>query len=83
MEGTSAIRHFVVLIAVAVSAATAGCAHNGDTVVPVSAAADSDNPHARVAGRAAGAGGSHAPGSTGLGAGTMGVESTARIGSAR
>jgi hypothetical protein len=51
--------------------------------MPLDADADSDHPRARVAGRAAGAGGSHAPGSTGLGAGTMGVESTARIGSAR
>lgn len=37
----------------------------------------------REAGRAAGAGGSHAPGSTGLGAGTMGTEGSAAIGSAR
>ena len=71
-------------MAAVVSAAMTGCAHNGDTpVVPIGASADGDNPRARVAGRAAGAGGSHAPGSTGLGAGTMGVESTARIGSAR
>ena len=38
---------------------------------------------ARDGGRAAAAGGSHAPGSTGLGAGTMGTETTAPIGSAR
>jgi hypothetical protein len=28
-------------------------------------------------------GGSHAPGSTGLGAGTMGIENSARVGSGR
>jgi hypothetical protein len=38
---------------------------------------------ARDAGRAAGAGGSHAPGSTGLGSGTMGVEGSAASGSVR
>ena len=71
-------------MAAVVSAAMTGCAHNVDPpVVPIGASADGDNQRARVAGRAAGAGGSHAPGSTGLGAGTMGVESTARIGSAR
>ena len=59
------------------------CAHTSDNLPPVRAGGDSDNPRARDAGRAAGAGGSHAPGSTGLGAGTMGVESAARVGSAR
>jgi len=59
------------------------CAQPGDNLPPVRAGGDSDNPRARDAGRAAGAGGSHAPGSTGLGAGTMGVESAARVGSAR
>jgi len=47
------------------------------------AGADADKPRAREAGRAAGAGGSHAPGSTGLGAGTMGAGNTARVGSVR
>ena len=60
----------------------AACVHAGD-LPPVRAGGDADNPRAREGGRAAGAGGSHAPGSTGLGAGTMGVESNARVGSAR
>lgn len=59
------------------------CAHTSDNLPPVRGGGDADNVRARVAGRAAGAGGSHAPGSTGLGAGTMGVESNARVGSAR
>ena len=57
------------VLAVLLIAATTACVHHGDAP--------------REAGRAAGAGGSHAPGSTGLGAGTMGVESAARVGSAR
>jgi len=40
-------------------------------------------PRGRNAGRAAGAGGSHAPGSTGSGHGTFGADSTAEIGSVR
>jgi hypothetical protein len=36
-----------------------------------------------TSGRAAGAGGSHAPGSTGTGAGTMGPQNTAPSGSVR
>jgi len=63
-------------------AALAACAQPGQ-VSQVRMGNESDNPRARDAGRAAGAGGSHAPGSTGLGAGTMGVEPNARIGSAR
>jgi hypothetical protein len=38
---------------------------------------------ASTGGRPAGAGGSHAPGSTGTGAGTMGAQTTAPSGSAR
>lgn len=38
---------------------------------------------ARSAGRAAGAGGSHAPGSTGTGSGTHAADSSAEIGAAR
>lgn len=38
---------------------------------------------ASTGGRAAGAGGSHAPGSTGTGAGTMGAQSTAPAGTVR
>jgi hypothetical protein len=65
-------------------ATTTACVHHGDApVVRVGSGADVDNVRAREAGRAAGAGGSHAPGSTGLGAGTMGVENAARVGSAR
>jgi hypothetical protein len=65
----------------ALIAIASGCAHTGE--LPAARTADADNARARDAGRAAGAGGSHAPGGTGLGAGTMGVESTARVGSAR
>jgi hypothetical protein len=61
----------------------AACANNTQTYPPVRAGGDADNPRAHDAGRAAGAGGSHAPGGTGLGAGTMGVENSARVGSAR
>ncbi len=61
----------------------AACAHTSDNLPPIRAGGDADNARARVGGRAAGAGGSHAPGSTGLGAGTMGVESNASVGSAR
>ena len=42
-----------------------------------------ERPRARSGGRAAGAGGSHAPGSTGSGHGTFGADSTAEIGSVR
>lgn len=64
--------------------ALAACARTSDNLPTVRAGGDADNPaRARDAGRAAGAGGSHAPGSTGLGSGTMGVESSARQGSAR
>ena len=65
------MRNLIGSIAVILSLGLAACAHT------------SDNPRARDGGRAAGAGGSHAPGSTGLGAGTMGVENSARIGSGR
>ena len=42
-----------------------------------------EQPRARTGGRAAGAGGSHAPGSTGSGHGTFGADSTAEMGSVR
>ena len=62
----------------------AACVHTSDNSPTVRAGNDStDNPRARDGGRAAGAGGSHAPGSTGLGAGTMGIENNARAGSGR
>jgi hypothetical protein len=67
-----------------VTLALAACVHNAEKdYPPIRAGNDADNPRARDGGRAAGAGGSHAPGSTGLGAGTMGIESDARSGSAR
>ena len=63
-------------MAAVVSAAMTGCAHNVDPpVVPMGASGDGDNLRARMGGRAAGAGGSHAPGSTGLGAGGLGLPS--------
>jgi hypothetical protein len=74
------MRKLTTLLTVALLATA--CAHPGNPPA-VRAGGDADNPRARDAGRAAGAGGSHAPGSTGLGAGTMGVESSARVGSAR
>jgi hypothetical protein len=62
----------------------AACVHNAEKdYPPIRAGNDADSPRARDGGRAAGAGGSHAPGSTGLGAGTMGIESDARSGSTR
>jgi hypothetical protein len=61
---------------------TAACAHNGD-MPSVRAGNDPDPAKARTAGRAAGAGGSHAPGGTGLGSGTMGAESFSGAGSVR
>jgi hypothetical protein len=61
---------------------TAACAHNGD-MPSVRAGNDPDPSKARVAGRAAGAGGSHAPGGSGLGSGTMGAETFSGAGSIR
>ncbi len=58
----------------------AACSHGPVTVVSGDSASQ---PRTESAGRAAGAGGSHAPGSTGLGAGTAGAESTAPMGSGR
>ena len=62
--------------------ALSACAHSGDMPTP-RAGNDPDNSKARFAGRAAGAGGSHAPGGTGLGSGTMGAESFSGAGSVR
>jgi hypothetical protein len=74
----------LISIAAILTLGLAACVHNDNPpTVRVGEGADADNPRARAAGRAAGAGGSHAPGSTGLGAGTMGIENSARIGSAR
>lgn len=59
--------------------ALAACAHNAEKdYPPVSAGNDATRAKAHDGGTAAGAGGSHAPGSTGLGAGTMGIETDAR-----
>lgn len=68
--------------AIVVLALASACVHSGDAPA-VRAGGDATTSRAKEGGRAAGAGGSHAPGSTGLGAGTMGVESSARIGSGR
>lgn len=72
------------ILALVVSAAlAAACAHSGD--MPSVRAGNDPDPaaKARFAGRAAGAGGSHAPGGTGLGSGTMGAESFSGAGSVR
>jgi len=58
------------------------CAHSGE-MPTVRAGNDPDPAKARAGGRAAGAGGSHAPGGTGLGSGTMGAESFSGAGSVR
>ena len=71
----------VVALSIAV-ALGAACAHSGD-MPTVRAGNDPDPAKARVAGRAAGAGGSHAPGGTGLGSGTMGAGSFSGAGSVR
>ena len=60
----------------------AACAHSGD-MPTVRAGNDPDPAKARAGGRSAGAGGSHAPGGTGLGSGTMGAESFSGAGSGR
>ena len=70
--------------------AISACTQNPPRPTPVDRASaqnpdglSAENPRAREGGRAAGAGGSHAPGSTGLGSGTQGVAGTAAIGSGR
>ena len=73
----------MISIAVLLALVTAACASSTQNYPPVRSGGDADNVRARDAGRAAGAGGSHAPGGTGLGAGTMGVENSARVGTAR
>lgn len=71
------------LLTLAVAAGLlAACAHGGD-MPTVRAGNDPDPAKARTGGRAAGAGGSHAPGGTGLGSGTMGAESFSGAGSVR
>ena len=61
----------------ALLALASACTHTQTPPDPQLGNAAGVNPRARDAGRAAGAGGSHAPGGSGLGAGTMGVPSTA------
>ncbi|HWI36040.1 MAG TPA: hypothetical protein VNU64_06275 [Burkholderiales bacterium] len=71
------------LLALFIAAALlAACAHAGD-MPTVRAGNDPDPAKARAGGRASGAGGSHAPGGTGLGSGTMGAESFSGAGSVR
>jgi hypothetical protein len=74
---------FIVALAAIFTMSLAACANPNAEYPPVRAGGDANNPRAHDGGRAAGAGGSHAPGGTGLGAGTMGVETDARMGSAR
>lgn len=71
-----------IVIALSLLALASACAHTGD-MPSVRAGNDPDTAKARTAGRAAGAGGSHAPGGTGLGSGTMGAESFSGAGSVR
>jgi hypothetical protein len=61
---------------------TAACVHTGD-MPTVRAGNDPDTSKPRAGGRAAGAGGTHAPGGTGLGSGTMGAETFSGAGSVR
>ncbi len=77
-----------IVLLLALSAAA--CARNPAVTVvtetrqfPDSAPRADRNEAARSTGRAAGAGGSHAPGGTGLGAGTLGADRAAESGSAR
>ena len=64
--------------------ALAACVHNAEKdYPPVSTGNDATRTKAHDGGIAAGAGGSHAPGSTGLGAGTMGIGTDARPGYVR
>jgi len=77
------MRKLTIGAAVLLALAAAACASSTQNYPPVRIGGDADNARAREAGRAAGAGGSHAPGGAGLGAGTMGVENSARVGSAR
>lgn len=73
------------LLAAAIFAGTAACTTTRSAASGASATQTQPDqqPRARSAGRAAGAGGSHAPGSTGSGHGTFGADSTAEIGSVR
>lgn len=79
------MRNTIVLVAALMT--VAACAYPGRDVRPVKMGNEATSPRTSVkaqdGGRAAGAGGSHAPGSTGLGAGTMGVEQNSRVGSTR
>jgi hypothetical protein len=62
----------------------ASCARDQSIkVVTEAGPASAGQQAARSTGRAAGAGGSHAPGGTGLGAGTFGADQAAESGSGR
>lgn len=70
------------ITAVLATTATA-CAPNPGVRVVTEGSSAVDSVRGRNAGRAAGAGGSHAPGGTGLGAGTLGADQRAESGSLR
>jgi len=67
----------VLATVIALAALASACTHTSTAGDPELGNAAGRDPRARDAGRAAGAGGSHAPGGSGLGAGTLGVPSTA------
>jgi len=71
------------LIALPLLLSAVACARNPDVRVVNEEGPAVRKEAARSTGRAAGAGGSHAPGGTGLGAGTLGADATAESGSAR
>ncbi|MGQ0655641.1 MAG: hypothetical protein ACT4P4_25850 [Betaproteobacteria bacterium] len=79
------LKTFATAIAAAlVAAGTISCTTRSAATGASSAQSQLDErPRANSAGRAAGAGGSHAPGSTGSGHGTFGADSTAEMGSVR
>jgi len=67
----------ILAIVLAFVVLASACTHTQTTPDPQLGNAAGQNPRARDTGRASGAGGSHAPGGSGLGAGNMGVPSTA------
>jgi len=71
------------LIALLLALSALACTRNPDIKVVTEAGPERRSEPARSTGRAAGAGGSHAPGGTGLGAGTLGADQAAESGSAR
>lgn len=72
------------LLVTLLALSAASCArYSNIKVVTEAGPARAGQQAARSAGRAAGAGGSHAPGSAGLGAGTLGADQAAESGSVR